>query len=413
MTVRKFYDTAVVDEGAGGTETAAVEQQQAPSIAALMAKHGENNNGSEMVAKPIQIDKTEVKTETDNKVETPAATAKEETKVEETKVVTPVAEEGKAEVIETQKENQSKPVQNWQDALKEQKPDAVLKALGFDDEKVSFVNELKSLDPKMFGLLKTWQEKGDVKEYLRELSTDYSKMPSEEVMRHQLRREYPKASDSQLEVLYRKEVAEKYNLDSIDDDEKEEGKLLLDAKAEKYRDELIANQEKFLIPAPPEKTAEATVDPDLEARRVAVEKVTEQFHNDPYTKEVLSKNVISIGEGEDKFSFPVDGKELASLVMNGDETGELMFDKQVDAGGNEVLIPKSKHQILVAAVNKYGEKLITELAKHYKSIGGKSAIEPIDNAKPTNTNNTSTAEQEPKTPAEWMAKKGYLNSGGQ
>lgn len=409
--IMKFYDAAVEEGQGGGSGSAVVEQ--APSIAALMAKQGVNNNGSEMVAKPISIDKTEGGKETAQQVETPAATATEETKVVETKKETPNAEEVKVEVPTPQKEEEQKPVPTWQEALKGQQPEAVLKSLGFDDEKVAFINGLKELDPKMVNLLRTWQEKGDVKEYLKELSTDYSTMPSEDVMRHQLRKEYPKASDSQIELLYRKEVVEKYNLDSIDEDELAEGRLLLDAKSEKFRDEFIKNQEKFLIPEPPEKPNGAAIDPEIEERRAMVERVTEQFHNDPYTKEVLSKNVISIGEGEDKFSFPIDGKAIADLVMNGDETGELMFDKQKDAGGNEVLVPKSKHQILVAAVNKYGEKLITELAKHYKSIGGKAAIEPIDNAKPNNTNNTSTAEQEPKTPAEWMAKKGYLSSGGQ
>ena len=131
----------------------------------------------------------------------------------------------------------------------------------------------------------------------------------------------------------------------------------------------------------------------------------------PYTKEVLSKNAITIGEGADKFSFPIDSKAVTDLVLNGDTTGELMFEK-VNKDGQEVFLPKTQHQLLVATVNKYGEKFITELAKHYKSLGSKAAIEPIDNARPTGQKQTSTAGEEPKTVAGAMAKYGRLNSGG-
>ena len=88
-----------------------------------------------------------------------------------------------------------------------------------------------------------------------------------------------------------------------------------------------------------------------------------------------------------------------------------MFEK-VTRNGQETFVPKSQHQLLVATVNKYGEKFITELAKHYKSLGSKAAIEPLENARPTEMRNTSSAAPEPTTLAGAMAKYGRFNSGG-
>jgi len=120
-----------------------------------------------------------------------------------------------------------------------------------------------------------------------------------------------------------------------------------------------------------------------------------------------------IQKGIDDGEFrQVDAKEVADIALYGDKTGELMFEKSKDSNGQEIYSPKTQHQLLVATVNKYGEKFITELAKHYKSLGSKAAIAPIDNARPVENRNTSSASPEPTSLAGAMAKYGRMNSGG-
>ena len=293
--------------------------------------------------------------------------------------------------------------------IKNQQPDEVLRALGFDEKAVSFIKDLKEVDPRMVGFLNTWKENGNVNEYLNELSKDYSTMPPEDVMRHQLRLEYPKASEAQLDILYKKEIVEKYNLNSYDEDEANEGRLLLEAKAEKYRDELAKMHQEKLIPTAPDRS---------EAERAEEQRIAEfskfvvnEFNENPYTKEVIKNNAIVIGEGNDKFVFPIDSKAIVDLVLNGDTSGELMFDK-VNKNGQETYVPKAQHQLLIATVNKYGDKFFTELAKHYKSLGSKAAIDPIENAKPVGSRVPSSSDEDPKTVAGAMAKFGRFNSGG-
>lgn len=406
--IRKFYDMEESDVASGSPEQTTTESSQ-PSIAELMAKHGTKSIGSdESIPEPISVSKQYSK-EAEVEDDSPVAPTKEEAKTEAEP--DKAKKEQQAEIPE-QIETDSEEVQDWQTAIKNQQPEEVLKALGFDSKVAEFVKELQDVDPKVIALLNHYKNGGDLKEYLNEASKDFSQMPAEDVMRHQLRLDYPKASEAQLEVLYKKEIVEKYNLNSYDEDEQNEGKLLLEAKADKYREDLAKMQAEKIIPAFDNSKAEQERLAQEKATEEWGKKIVNEFNEHPFTKEVLSKNVITIGEGDDKFSFPVDAKEVTDIALYGDRTGELMFEKTKDSNGQEVYAPKTQHQLLVATVNKYGEKFITELAKHYKSLGSKAAIAPIDNARPVENRNTSSASPEPTSLAGAMAKYGKMNSGG-
>lgn len=393
---KKFYDIGTADDtSSGATETA----PQTDSIAAIMAREGVKSSPDE-AGQPFIVNNSKsednesssVDTTTGGKSQREAASSQKEESVPEHHV------------------DEESETYDWQEQLKSQNPEDVLKALGYDEKLVSFVQDLKEVDPKMIGFLNHWKSGGDLKEYLDQASMDFASMPAEEVMRHQLRQDYPKATEAQLDILYKKEIVEKYNLNSYDEDEVNEGKLLLEAKADKYRDQLQEFQQEKILP-----NSEVFLKERAEQEQRMVEyanTVVNSFTENPYTKEVLSKNVLTVGEGADKFSFPVNGKELADLVINGDTTGDLMFETKKGSDGQEMLVPKAQHQLLVAAVNKYGEKFLVELAKHYKSLGGKSAIDPIENARPIESRNTSYSESDPTTVAGAMAKYGRMNSGG-
>mgnify|MGYP003333547431 FL=1 len=406
--IRKFYDMETPDAASGVPEQQQTENAQ-PSIAELMARHGTKSIGSdEGIPEPISVSKQNSK-EAEAEDESPVAPTKGETKAE---AEPDKAKEEKESEVPEQIETDSDDIQDWQTTIKNQQPEEVLKALGFDSKVAEFLKELKDVDPKVVGLLNHYKNGGDLKEYLNEMSKDFSSMSAEDVMRHQLRLDYPKATDAQLEVLYKKEIVEKYNLNSYDEDEQNEGKLLLEAKADKYREDLAKMQADKVIPAFDNSKDEQERLAEQKANEEHIKLIVNSFNENPYTKDVLSKNAITIGEGDDKFSFPVDAKEVADIALYGDRSGDLMFEKTKDSNGKEIYVPKSQHQLLVATVNKYGEKFITELAKHYKSLGSKAAIAPIENARPAENRNASSASPEPTTLAGAMAKYGKMNSGG-
>lgn len=397
MFIRKFYEADVAD--ASGGETAVAEPVQI-SAAEAMAKFG-SKSSEDSVAEPIDINE---KKEVEKPKDEETATAKvEETKTDE-KPASETSQEKQTPIEETKKEETTpiaqapEKVLTLEEVLKTNQPDTVLKALGFDDEKVALVQELKDIDPKLVGIIQAWKS-GQLGDYVKELATDYSKMESEDVMRHQLRVDYPKATERQLEILYKKEIVEKYNLDSVDEDEVAEGKELLAAKADKYRDSFIANQDKYLMPNPPEKKAEVV--PDNTAEQKAKENIEAYVKNlteDSYTKNIIADKKLTLGEGEEKFSFPVEPQELIDVLSNGEKWAETMFD---DKGSI-----KTEHQLLIATVAKYGKSFLDAYALHFKGLGGKVVTDKIDNAKPPENNTSSKADPLPTSAAAAMAKSG-------
>jgi hypothetical protein len=399
--IRKFFDIAVAEPAT----------QQQPSIAALMAQHGVKTESDN----PVEIPRIEIKKEEPATQPTPVEPTTGASNAEPaTTKETPLPTEEHKPVIIPKKEEVPVNVPTWQEVLKQQ-PDTVLKELlGGNENLVKFVNGLKDVDPKMVAFLNHWKTDGDLKPYLRELTTDYKTMSAEEVMRHQLRLEYPKASDKALNILFQDEIVDKYKLDpeKYSEEEVERGKILLEAKADNYRDKLVQNQENYLFPKPPEPKAS---EPDLKAQKAQHDFEAYRSYvreGNSYSKSVFSTNQITIGDGEDKFIFPVNPAEIMDMVFDENKASEALFEETTNANGSKSFVPNIEKHWLAGAIMKYGRPFLDAYAKHYKGIGAKAAVIPIDNAKEVNTNVPAPNEGTPKSPAEAMAKSGTFNPGG-
>lgn len=404
MFIRKFFDIGTPE----GTTTSS------PSIASLMATHGVMNTTENPIAEPIELDKGEKNqqppaTEQESPVEPTNDTQKEaETVVQESPK--PATEEVKVETTAPIVQPQAQQPADWQEVLRQQPDTEVFKALLGNDELADFVSGLKELDPKMVAFFKHWKENdGDVSQYVKEMSTDYSKMPAEEVMRHQLREEYPKASEQQLDILYRKKIVEQYNLDSVNEDEAQEGRLLLEAEADKHRDRLVQKQSEYLLPKPPAPKAAEPAQPDQQA--IQAEKEKEAYRksvtDSSLFKNVIATNKITLGEGEEAFNLPVESKDLTDILFE-NKLPEHLFIQQEDGS----YVPDVEKHLLIAAIAKFGKTFLHKYAEHFKGLGGKAVVDPIENAKPPEGSRASLSEAAPKTAAEAMAKMGTLNPGG-
>lgn len=401
FSIVKFFDTTAPDTSAGSS---------APSIASFMAKSGVMNSTDTPVATPISI--SEIKEETAQTVPAvpPAESAKENASTVTATPETPKPAEAAAPL--PQKEEAPK-AQSWQEVLKNQQPDTILKELGFDDQTVSLLKGKKGLDPKILGFITHWEtNNGDVTKYLKELTTDYSKMPAEEVMRHQLREEYPKATDKQIDALFKKQVLDGYKIDPnlYTEEEVAEGRLLLDAVADKHRDKLANDQQSYLLPKPPEKGNE----PDLQAqaREQEVQQYKTSITEHSYTRNLFANNKISFGEGEDQFNFPINPSELTEILFDANKWNENIFIANEMPDGSKKYSPDVEKQYLVAAVAKYGKHFLDEYAKHFKARGAHAAIEPLENAAPPAGGQPAKAEPAATNAATAMARGGRIVSGG-
>lgn len=411
FTTTRFLDTATAEPA-----TQLSENTETPSMAESLAKGGVFKDGNDDSDYEQKI--TEQKEETQTPEATPVATTTEP-KVVETKTETPATTEP-VKAAEPQKVVTAEKVQTWQEVLKQQ-PDSVFKELGLGEKAVKLVNELKDFEQLDYftGLLNEWKTTGKIDTFARELSTDYSKMPAEDVMRHQLRAEYPKASKEQLDVLYDEEVVEKYKIDPElnTPEEVRRGVMLLEAKADKYRDELSANQSKYLTPKPPEPTTKVdeTAQAEQLQRQQEIENMNSVFEQDAATKNIIANKAFTFGDGDDKFTFPVDPNALIDYIRNGDPTGELTLDNIVrnQDGSIKTGVLKAEDSLLVATIRKYGSQaFLSELAKHYKSLGGEKISKSIENAKPPEGTTGSPAAAKTTSMAGAAAKSGVLVSGG-
>lgn len=397
--INKFYDPQIAEPAAQ------------PSVAQLMATQGVKVEPGSDVVVPTVTYNTEKKEEPQVLEPTPAATATATQTTEPANPEPPKQTEEPIAVPEPQKAAEPVKAPSLQEVLRNQQPDTVLKELGFDDKVIGFINGIKELDPKMVAFLTTWKSGGDLTGYVREMTTDYSKMNAEDVMRHQLRQDYPKASDPQLNILFKSKVVNAYNLDSDDEELKAEGQLLLEAEAERHREKLVENQQNYLLPKAPEPKAPEPDKSEVEAQQ-KFEQYRSQFDNSSYTKDIFTSKQISFGEGEEKFNYPVDPEALKGILFSGEQWFDKMSVVTNNPDGTKSYAPDARKQMLVAAIAEYGEDFLIQYAKHYKSLGEKTVVETLENAKPVDTNSTSTSEKPPATVAEAMARQGRVNFGG-
>lgn len=406
--IRKFYDVAAAETGSETTTEAAPV-----SLASLMAKGGQKTENS-----PVVYTKETKENETHNiDQEKPKPEPKiADTATSETEKEKPETKKQPEATKETPKpivQEQPKPP-TLEEVLKTVQPKAVFQAMGMDDDMVAIFEELSGYEQKKYfaSLLKNIKD-GKGNEYLREWNTDYTKMPGEEVMRHQLQRDYPKASAKQLDALFKKEVVEKYKLNSDDEDERTEGILLLEAVADRHRDGFVNTQKDFLAPKAPEPKP-VVVDDSEQQMAKSFEVYKKSVHDNPLTKDLFDKRILTVGHGDDKLvlnitkDLSMEPSDLMDMFFDGDKWAKSLFTIEKDSSGKEIAIPDIEKTLFMAAAAKDLPGLLRNISKYYKSIGGKSAIDPIENAKPKEGDNSAKSQKQPQTLAEAMAKSGKI-----
>lgn len=396
MFIRKFYeaDAGIVTGGGEVAEIQAPVEQpdksvetKTPSLAEYMAKGGTKiadplnrvtptTKSTEKVEKPVETEKVEKSVET---------TTSQSSNVENGELKSPQkATEAKVDDVKPQIAETSKPIPTWQEILNQQPKNEVLKTLGYDDKVQKLANELNGFENIEFfsNLVNEWRN-GDLKSYLQALNTDYSKMSSEEVMRHQLREEYPKASAEALEALFRKKIIQGYNLDSADEGELAEGRLLLDAEAQKYRDDLTNKQQTKLFPKVPQaKQSDAELQEQAQEaeRQKEIEAIKSKIESDPHFTGMYKDRKITIGKGDQVFNYDINPDEVRNIIYDPQEWLKTQFEF-TQVNGKTVMIPKVENQILTAAFAQNPQKFLQDYATSLLRKGGEKVIQEFENAK--------------------------------
>lgn len=376
-----------------------------PSIASLMATQGRLTTGSTQAEHQPDINREPPKeaaasSEPPKSAETATSKGKEEPATQ-----APAAAVSQPPTVEPQKEVA------LEEVLKKHQPDAILKALGYGDKSVGFLAKRKEINEKMIDFFEHWEAKnGDVTEYLRDMTTDYTKMSPEEVMKRQLQAEYPGLTAKHIDALYKAQVHDAYKLDSslYSEEEHEQGRLLLEAVASKHREKFIQEQQQRMLDKPTPQPSREEIAQEIfqlqeSERQVNSETYTKAAQEAEIVKDILANKKLVIGEGEDAFTYTMDAPEEVLKGIWDQET----YMKRVSNGES----PNWNLQVLFH-VMATDPQFFKKLGDHYKTVGGKAAIAPIENASMPSTATPASSEQAPKSPAAAMAKQGRLVSGG-
>lgn len=339
-------------------------------------------------------------------VEAPVETKTEVPAPTEAPAVAPIAESAKP-VAETPKPEvplvQEKP---WQEVLKSQKPEAIFKELGLDDKAVKLAQRLAKADPKMAAFFDTWESKGDVKSYLEALSVDYSKMSPEDVIRQNLKSEFPDISKEDFADLYAVKVIDRYKQDPerFTEDEVRRGKIEMMADSKPVREALVKQQQERLLPPSPEAQADpriAEFEQTQKRQTEAVDNYKKTLYEDPFIKNMVTNKQLTIGTGEEAFNYklPEPEKVLSYLYDGAAVVPTLQTDGKDDP----------YKSALISAFAHDPAKFIQELGTHFKALGAKAFVDPIENPSVPGAQ-TSKPEVAPATAAEAMAKGGKWNN---
>lgn len=396
--IRMFYDAAPAE---GGGNPPAAEPL---SVAAAMAKGGRKVEGGAQPATPSAPPKTPA---------APPASTPPETGNQ----TPPASEPAKPPVKPTAEPpappKTEAPVEKpWQEVLKSQQPDAVLKHLGFSDKQVKMLQTIAA-DPKMERFYDTWASKGDMTPFVKALTTDFAKMSPEEVMKHSLRERNSEMSTEDFNELYDVKVIERYKLDPerFTEAEVKRGRIELAADVKALRADLIKQQQDYLLSAAPDQSPDNSAEQAEQAGKQVAEAYQKYMEEDAFVKGVVNTKAIKIGEGEDAFNYGVDPEKLTGVLYDSKKWANVMFKSVPDENGNGEFIPDTRRQLLVSAVASDPDGFLNAYAAHHQSIGAKKALAEIENAS-TPGATPSKGETTPASPAAAMAKGGRIVRGG-
>ena len=238
----------------------------------------------------------------------PVKEVKEEVKAEEPKKEEPKVEVKDEPKQEVKTEVKEKPAEvttvDWKSALKTADKWEALKELGYDDFTI--------------GMLKYKEQTGDYTPYLQVKTVDYTKMTPEQILKTDLRKQYPDMSEKALNFKYNKEATEKYYLNREDypegSDEAEIGQELMKIDAEQKRKAFIEEQNKFKAPEPQPDLDATKREADLQQQQAALGNLV--MNNEATTSLQKSKSIV-FGQGEESFTYPIaDPQSLVDTAMN-------------------------------------------------------------------------------------------------
>lgn len=219
---------------------------------------------------------------------------------------------------------------------------------------------------------------GSAEDYISAKSIDYNKVSDEDLVKSDLRKEYPGFSAEDIDELF---LAKYKDIDSTDatDPDRKRAELQLRADAFKARQSKIQEQQKFKIPETPILQKDEAYEQwkqEQESQSKLKELGNNWFLQHEATKALNeSKRVtIDLGEGVEPFNFDVDRPDLLTKAMIDD--GETYHKLTTTKTGE----PDVKKQQLVNLFTYNPQQFIKDIFRYGVQMGERKPVVEGQNA---------------------------------
>lgn len=219
---------------------------------------------------------------------------------------------------------------------------------------------------------------GSAEDYISAKSIDYNKVSDEDLVKSDLRKEYPGFSAEDIDELF---LAKYKDIDSTDDTDpdRKRAELQLRADAFKARQSKIQEQQKFKIPETPILQKDEAYEQwkqEQESQSKLKELGNNWFLQHEATKSLNeSKRVtIDLGEGVEPFNFDVDRPDLLTKAMI--DEGETYHKLTTTKTGE----PDVKKQQLVNLFTYNPQQFIKDIFRYGVQMGERKPVVEGQNA---------------------------------
>lgn len=178
----------------------------------------------------------------------------------------------------------------------------------------------------------------EFKRFNEAMGTDWKGMSDEDVIKHDLRGQYPKLSQKAFDRLYEDELA-KYGIgESFDEVAEEIGKAQMQRKASEVRNAQVAIQEQYQIADRSQPSAEQVAQQQAAAQQQqqALADLENYVINEPSFRDFETKRGITLGAGDEAFNLAAPANiNLKQDILEGypqefflkDKDGKVVNDK--------------------------------------------------------------------------------------
>lgn len=227
--------------------------------------------------------------------------------------------------------------------------------------------EYKFKDDFIKNVVDFYEKTGDISPYLQAKLVDFNQMTDQEIMRRNLKEQYPDVSDKAFEKLYQQQIVDKYKLDTdiYDEDDSELGRELLKSEASKLRSQYLDWQKNFTAPVRAEDQTAKEQQQELEDKLRTFE---QSVKSNPLTNNILTDKRISLGD----FSFEVtDPSSIVDMTLDNEK-----FFSQFASDDGQV---DFNRWYKTAAYSQNQELFEKTLINHGRTLGREEITKEIKN----------------------------------